>query len=125
MNHFGKPPSGPSANTVDWSDPKLQSLLSKTEGWSLDNRGVSEPVPCELHVGWGAGTGRPGSLVHEQPGVLVVVSQAIIPKGEQVRVDRFQHGGLRSTWGAVVDSREGRREGDRSRGLQVYWVHTR
>lgn len=122
MDHFDKPPPG---NSVDWSDPKLQSLLSKTEGWSLDNRSAFAPVPCEVHVGWGAGAGRPGSLVYEQPGVLVVATQAIIPKGEQMRVDRLQGGALRSTWGVVVDGREGRRDEDRARGIHVYWVHTR
>jgi len=125
MNHFGKPPSGPSSNTVDWSDPKLQSLLSKTEGWSLDNRGVFAPQACEVHVGWGAGAGRPGSLVYEQSGVFVVATQTIIPKGEQVRVDRVQGGILRSSWGVVVDGREGRRDEDRAQGIHVYWVHTR
>ena len=60
MNHHAKPPSG---NNVDWNDPHLQSLLDKTEGWSLDNRGVFSPVPCELHVGWGAGAARSVTLV--------------------------------------------------------------
>lgn len=122
MNQYDKPPS---ANIVDWDDPQLQKLLSKTEGWSLDNRGVFSPVPCELHVGWGAGAGRPARLVYEQPGVVVVATQTIIPKGEQVRVDRVQGGTLRSTWGVVVDGREGRREEDRARDIQIYWVHIR
>jgi hypothetical protein len=122
MNQYDKPPS---ANTVDWDDPQLQRLLSKTEGWSLDNRGVFSPVSCEVHVGWGAGAGRPATLVYEQPGVMVVATTSIIPKGEQVRVDRVQAGTLRSTWGVVVDGREGRREEDRAHGLHVYWVHMR
>jgi len=122
MNHSDRPPT---RNHVDWSDPRLQSLLSKTEGWSLDNRGVFTPVPCEIHVGWGAGAGRPATLVHEQSGVMVVATPAIIPKGEQVRVDRIQADSLRSTWGVVVDGREGRREDDRAQGLHVYWLHTR
>ena len=125
MNHFDKPRNGPSGNTVDWNDPHLQSLLSKTEGWSLDNRSTFTPLPCEIHVGWGAGACRPGSLVYEQPGVLVVATQAIIPMGEQMRVDRIQGGALRSTWGVVVDGREGRRDDDRARGVHIYWVHSR
>jgi hypothetical protein len=122
MNQYDKPPS---ANLVDWDDPHLQKLLSKTEGWSLDNRGVFSPVSCDIHVGWGAGAGKPGTVVYEQPGVMVVATASIIPQGEQVRVDRLQAGTLRSTWGVVVDGREGRREEDRARGLHVYWVHMR
>lgn len=125
MSHFNKPPSRPTSNNVDWDDPRLKSLLSKTENWSLDNRGVFSPVPCELHVGWGAGAGRTATLVHEQSGVMVVATPFIVPKGEQVRVDRLQAGELRSTWGVVVDGREGRREEDRAEGLHVYWLHTR
>ena len=62
---------------------------------------------------------------YEQSGVFVVATQAIIPKGEQVRVDRVQGGILRSSWGVVVDGREGRRDEDRAQGIHVYWVHTR
>lgn len=125
MNHFDRPPSGPAGNSVDWTDPQLQSLLSKTEGWSLDNRGVFAPVACELHVGWGAASAKPATLVFERAGVMVVEARYIIPKGEQVRVDRIQAGMLRSAWGAVVDGREGYRADDRANGIHVYWLHTR
>jgi hypothetical protein len=125
MNHHYKPPPGPSGNNVDWSDPDLQSLLSKTEGWSLDNRGVFSPIPCELHVGWGAASGKSATLVYENNGVMVVEARFLMPKGEQVRVDRMQAGTLRSTWGAVVDGREGNRAEDRANGIHVYWIHVR
>lgn len=125
MNHYDKPSSGVAGNSVDWSDPDLQSLLSKTEGWSLDNRGVFSPVACELHVGWGATAGKPATLVFERNNVMVVEANFIVPKGEQVRVDRVQVGALRSSWGIVVDGREGHRAEDRAKGIHVYWVHVR
>lgn len=125
MNHFDKPRNGPSGNTVDWNDPHLQSLLSKTEGWSLDNRGVFSPVPCELHVGWGAGAGKPATLVFERDGMMVVEATFLIPQGEQVRVDRTQAGALRSSWGTVVEGREGSRAQDLTNGIRVYWIHVR
>ena len=125
MSPFDQPPPGPSANSVDWSDPQLQSLLSKTEGWSLDNRGVFAPVACELQIGWGAGSAKSATLVFERGGVMVIEARFIIPKGEQVRVDRHQAGMLRSAWGFVVDGREGYRAEDRANGVHVYWVHTR
>jgi hypothetical protein len=31
MSHFDKPRAAAAGNTVDWDDPHLQSLLSKTE----------------------------------------------------------------------------------------------
>ncbi|KZC16837.1 hypothetical protein RHOFW510R12_05480 [Rhodanobacter sp. FW510-R12] len=119
------PPWSAQANNVDWTDPSLQSLLSKTEGWSLDNRGVFTPVACELHVGWGAGVGRLASLVFERNGVMVVEAAFIIPSGEQVRIDRVQAGMLRSAWGIVMDGRDGHRAEDRAHGMRVYWVHMR
>lgn len=122
MNHHARPRSG---NNVDWNDPQLQSLLGKTEGWSLDNRGVFSPVPCELHIGWGAGAVRPAVLVYERTGVMVIEAQFIIHAGEQVRIDCMQAGTLRSTWGAVAEGREGYRAEDRAQGIHVYWVHTR
>jgi hypothetical protein len=56
---------------------------------------------------------------------MVVEARFIIPRGEQVRVDRVQAGALRSTWGNVVEGREGHRADDRANGVYVYWVHTR
>lgn len=122
MSHPSKPPSG---NVVDWNNPDLQSLLSKTEGWSLDKRGVYTPTACELHVGWGAGTGRPATLVYERDVVLVVETRFAIPKGEHVRVDRLRSGTMSSTWGIVAEGREGFRDEDRVNGVYVHWVHTR
>jgi len=122
MNPFDKPRTG---TNVDWSDPQLQSLLSKTEGWSLDNRGVFSPVACEVHIGWGAGAGKPATLVFERDGVMVVEARFIIPRGEQVRIDRVQMGSLRSSWGSVVEGRQGNRADDLANGTYVYWVHTR
>jgi hypothetical protein len=125
MSHYNKPPASPSGNTVDWSDPHLESLLRKTESWSLDNRGVFTPIPCELHIGWGASPGKSGTLVFEREGVMVIEARFIIPQGEQVRVDRAQGGTLRSTWGTVADGREGHRAEDRANGIHVYWLHVR
>lgn len=122
MNHHPKLRSG---NNVDWDDPHLQSLLDKTEGWSLDNRGVFSPVPCELHIGWGAGAVRPAILVYERTGVMVIEAQFIIHPGEQVRIDRMLAGTLCSSWGAVAEGRAGHRAEDRAQGIHVYWVHTR
>ncbi len=125
MNHPYKPPSQASGAPIDWGDPRLNSLLSKTEGWSLDNRGVFSPVACELHVGWGASAGKPATLVFQRDGVMVIEAAFIVAPDEQVRVDRIVLGQLRSTWGTVVEGRAGNRAEDRANGIHVYWVHTR
>ncbi|BFI95312.1 MAG: hypothetical protein RSP_08220 [Rhodanobacter sp.] len=122
MSKDNKQPYG---NNVDWSNVDLQALLDKTEGWGLDNRGVYSPVACELHVGWGASTGRKATLVYEREGVMVVETTFILPKGEHVRVDRFLGGAPRSTWSVVVDGREGFRTEDRANGIYVHWLHVR
>ena len=122
MDHSAKPPSG---HVVDWDDPQLQSLLNKTEGWSLDNRGVFSPVPCELHIGWGAGAVRGATLVFERAGVMVVEANFVMGVGEKVRIDRVVLGALRSNWGTVAEGRVGHRAEDRANGMRVYWVHVR
>lgn len=115
----------PYGNSVDWNNADLKALLDKTEGWGLDNRGVYSPVACELHIGWGASTGRSATLVYEREGVMVVETTFIIPQGEHVRVDRLQYGTPRSTWGTVIEGREGFRAEDRANGIYVYWLHVR
>lgn len=120
-----KPPAGRSANVVDWSDPRLDALLKKTESWSLDNRGAFPEQVVQLHVGWGASTGKAARLVWEREQAVVIVSDYTLPKGESVRVDRHLGEGLRSAWGVVVESRPGQRDEDQARGLYVHWLHMR
>lgn len=115
----------PSRHHVDWDDPELKSLLEKTAGWALDNRGVFSPVACELYVGWGAGTAKPATLVFEREGSMVVEAAFIIPQGENVRIDFVQAGERKSKWGLVVEGRPGRRADDQANGIHVYWVHMR
>ncbi|WEN16205.1 hypothetical protein PY254_05930 [Rhodanobacter sp. AS-Z3] len=122
MTHARKPPL---RHQVNWDDPDLKSLLDKTDGWGLDNRGVFDPVECELHVGWGAGAARSATLVYEANGVLVIEADFIIPVSEHVRIDYMQAGALRSSWGTVAEARAGKRVEDHANGIHVYWVHLR
>ena len=84
MSRYDKPPSG---NTVDWSNPELQSLLTRSESWSLDNRGVHAPVACEVHIGWGAGVGRLATLVYQREGVMVVETRFAIGEAEDTAAE--------------------------------------
>lgn len=124
MSHF-KPNSKLTNHEVDWNDPHLQSLLSKTESWTLDNRGAFAAVDAQIHMGWGASTARQAVLVWESDQVMVLETRFMIPQGEHVRVDRVQAGVLRTTWGMVVEGRAGFREEDRQQGIFVHWLHMR
>jgi hypothetical protein len=124
MSHF-KANSKLSNHQVDWEDPHLQSLLSKTDGWKLDNRGGFSAQHVQLHVGWGANSGRSGLLVWESDQVMVLETRFSIPQGEHVRVDRVVAGTLRTVWGVVVEGRQGNREEDRQNGVHVHWLHVR
>ncbi|KZC40439.1 MULTISPECIES: hypothetical protein [Rhodanobacter] len=110
-------------NRVDWNDPELQKLLSKIEGWDLDNRENFVREDVQIQVGWSAGSVRAATLVWKREKVMVLEASLQIPTGEFVRVDTFVADGMRSVWGVVVEGRAGRREEDRSNGMNVYWLH--
>ena len=124
MSHFN-PNSKHSNNQVDWSDPHLESLLRKTESWKLDNRGAFAAVEVQVHVGWGANSGRRAMLVWETDQVMVLETRFSIPQGEHVRVDRLYGDAVRTIWGMEADGREGFREEDRQNGVYVHWLHVR
>lgn len=110
-------------NVVDWEAPALRTLLQKTDGWQLDNRATREPLACELHVGWGVGSGKRAALVYERDRVMVVETTWIVPAGENVRIDFVQGSVPRSRWGVVAEVKAGRRAEDLAEGIHVYWIH--
>ena len=124
MSHF-KTNSKLSNNQVDWTDPRLETLLRKTESWKLDNRGAFAAVEVQINVGWGANSGRDAVLVWETEQVMVLETRFTIPRGEHVRVDRAYGDGVRTIWGMVAEGREGFREEDRQNGVFVHWLHLR
>lgn len=112
-------------NRVDWSDPRLEALLRKSEHWTLDNRGTYTPKDVEIQLGWGASTSRPAILVWERDQVMMLETRYPIPVGEQVRVDEPQGERMRTVWGIVVEGREGFRTEDREKGIHLHWLHLR
>lgn len=109
-------------NRVDWSNPHLESLLQKTEGWQLDNRGCYPPRDVEIHIGWGGGDTRRAMLVWEREQVMVIETAFALRHGEHVRVDRPFGDGLQAIWGVVIDGRPGNREQDQANGIHVHWL---
>ncbi|RDS84951.1 hypothetical protein DWU98_03115 [Dyella monticola] len=122
MSHF-KTTSKVSNNQVDWSDPRLQALLRKSEEWKLDNRGAFPAQDVHVQIGWGASTPRKATLVWEAERVMVLETRFLIPQGEHVRVDRLYGDGMRTMWATVAEGREGFREEDRQNGVYVHWLH--
>lgn len=122
MSHFN-PVSKVSNNQVDWSDPRLEALLRKSEEWKLDNRGSFPAQDVQVHIGWGAGAPRKATLVWETDRVMVLEMHFLVPQGEHVRVDRLYGDGLRTVWAVVAEGREGFREQDKQNGVYVHWLH--
>lgn len=108
---------------VDWSDPRLEALLRKTEEWKLDNRGAFPAQDVQIHLGWGASAVRKAVLVWEADRVMVLEAKFLIPQGEHVRVDRISAGSMRTVWGVVAEGREGFRDEDKENGVYVHWLH--
>ncbi|HEY8683080.1 MAG TPA: hypothetical protein VIM06_07900 [Rhodanobacter sp.] len=117
-------PTGPNT-TVDWNDPHLESLLNKTDGWQLDNRGSIPPLGIQIQFGWGAGVSKPALLVWENEEAMVLETDFPIERGELVRVDKPEESGRPSQWGEVIESRPGRRSDDKANGIQVHWLRLR
>jgi hypothetical protein len=122
MSRF-KPESKLTNQRVDWNDPRLSALLSKTEDWKLDNRGVFPATEVQVQIGWGAGGARQALLVWQSERVMVLAAPFLIAQGEHVRVDRADGAGVRSTWAVVAEGRAGTRDEDRLEGIFVHWLH--
>jgi len=127
-----KPPAKKSTSRVDWSNPSLEALLKKTEGWQLDNRGSFPPQDVEVQIGWSGDGGigavqssRPGLLVWEHEQVMVIETNFPIEQGELVRIDRLVGDGVESVWGSLIESRHGLRTGDEQNGIHVHWINMR
>jgi hypothetical protein len=122
MNH--RSPTHVSHIPVDWNDPELASLLTRSEGWQLDNRGGYASQHVEVFVGWSSAAGRPAALVWERDQSAVIAAGFPIGQGEQVRIERHMGGNLRTFFGVVIEGREGFRQDDAQRGTRLYWLRT-
>jgi hypothetical protein len=107
---------------IDWDNPKLVSLLQRSEQWSIDNRGGFSPQSVEVYFGWSGSVGKTATLVWERENAVVLETTFPIGQGEQVRVDKHLGDRIRTLWGVVVDGREGAREEDRENGIHIYWL---
>lgn len=127
-----KPPAKKSTHRVDWSDPRLEELLKKTEGWQLDNRGTFPPQDIEVQIGWSGDviigaveSIRPGVLVWERAQVMVIETNFPIEQGELVRIRRLVGDNLQTVWGSLIESWPGRRGEDNQNGIHVHWINMR
>ena len=114
-----------SSSQVNWNDPDLASLLKRSDGWLLDNRGGHAPQDVQVCLGWSGTVARAAVLVWERENAAVLQTNFPIGQGEQIRLDKHLGDRIRTLWGVVVDGREGIREGDRERGIHLYWLQIR
>ena len=114
-----------SISGVDWNDPQLGSLLSKSGDWHLYNRGSYTPLNLQIHFGWGAGVTKPALLVWQNDKAMVLQTFFPMEQGEHIRVDRPQESGMETLWGEVLASRPGQRADDQSTGVLVHWLRMR
>jgi hypothetical protein len=110
---------------VDWNDPQLESLLRRSESWSLDNRGGFTPQEVQIYLGWSGTVGRSAMLVWERDKSVVLETNFPLGLGEHVRVDKHLGESIRTLWGVVADGREGFRGEDRKKGIHLYWLHVK
>lgn len=128
VSHMGhdKSRSSVSVGTVDWSDPRLDSLLQKADGWRLDNRNGQPPQEVQIHVtsGWTASSviSKPALVVSRDEQTMVLVTRFPVSPGEHVRVDSQHEDGTHTVWGWMVEGREGYRVEDREHGLFLNWL---
>lgn len=125
MGH-DKSRSSVSVGTVDWSDPHLESLLQKADGWRLDNRNGQPPQEVQIHVksGWTASSviSKPALVVSRDEQTMVLVTRFPVSQGEHVRVDSQHEDGTHTVWGWMLEGREGHRVEDREQGLFLNWL---
>lgn len=113
---------------VDWNDPKLNELLKKTDGLSIDNRSQLPGTQVKIRIasGWEAsGADKPALLVAEVDGALVLVTRFPLPHGGDVQVIGLPGGGQQTRWAVVADEREGQRVEDQGQDLFLSWLRPR
>ncbi|AIF48791.1 hypothetical protein [Dyella japonica] len=127
MGH-DKTRSDVSVGNVDWEDPRLTSLLSKIDGWNIDNRNHVRPQEVLIRVtcGWSASdASKPALLISEADGVMVLGTYFPLPHGEEVQVQRQNGAEVRTCRGVVVEEREGHRAEDREQHIYLNWLRIR
>ncbi len=91
-----------SVGPVDWSDPNLDALLQKVDGWKLDNRSSHAPQEVQIHVssGWTAGSvvSKSAQLISMDGQTMVPATRFPVANGEHVRVDTRDAHGTHTVW---------------------------
>ena len=113
---------------VDWNDPRLEGLLDKTEGLSIDQRSGKPGVEVSIRVvgGWETGGGeQPALLVADADGSLVLATHVPLPHGVEVQVLGVPGSGPDTRWAVITEEREGSREDDKGRDVFLSWLRPR
>lgn len=110
------------ANHVDWSDPHLQALLKKSEGWKVDNRGSFVSKNVTVHLNGSTSVAKHGKLVRTQNDVVVLETSFPIGINELLRIDWPYGVGFKIQWVQVIKSRTAQRRDDHDKGVHIHWL---
>lgn len=113
---------------VDWDDPRLEGLLDKTEGLSLDQRSGDPGVAVSIRVaaGWETSAANKHALLMAHVDeTLVLATEFPLPHGVDVQVIGLPGSGPETRWAVVTDEREGSRAEDRGQGIFLQWLRPR
>jgi hypothetical protein len=117
-----------SVGDVDWSDPKLNELLKKTDGLSIDHRSQMPGTEVKIRVagGWDTSAEEQSALlVADSDGLLVLVTRFPLSRGGEVQLSGVPGGGSQPLWAVVSDEREGQRIQDQGQELFLSWLRPR
>ena len=112
-----------SLSPINWEDPKLSELLSKSENWTFDNRLEYPPKEVDLHIGWEISAGKKAKLLLAQNDLAILSSSFRLFKGDNLRINKTFNENTHTLWGIVKESRPGTRPNDN--GVFIHWVHIR
>ncbi|MFC5525345.1 hypothetical protein ACFPPA_06275 [Rhodanobacter ginsengisoli] len=113
---------------VDWTQPQLNELLQKIDGFSLDHRSETPPRKVKIRIasGWDTGpTDQSAMLVAQIDDVMVLATRLPLPHGAEVQVSGLPDDGPAPCWAVVTEEREGVRTGDKPPLVYLNWLRPR
>lgn len=113
----------PSPDKLDWSESALGSLLQESTGWQLDRRNNFAVQEVRVARNRGTDACKLGSLVWEIEGEMVVATDAPLPLGERVRVDKSIGNRSQLVWAVVIRRQMEQRAVNATTFAHLQWLH--
>lgn len=111
-----------SPDKIDWSEPSLGSLLQDSTGWQLDRRNNFAVQEVSVTRDRGTDACKLGSLVWESEVEMVVATDAPLPLGERVRVDKSIGNRFQPVWAVVIKRQMEQRAANAASITHLQWL---